>query len=196
MEILIIYAHPNPRSFNKAILDTLDSTLREQGHTTHIHDLYQMEFHPVLDGEDLLRNWRGELAEDTRNEQDALRSAQGLAFVYPIWWFGPPAILKGWIDRVLTRKFAFDFDQAGMKGLLHHERALIINTLGGDADTYQRKRWSELLERPMVEGVLRACGVQQVAHHAFYRVPSVSHAERQSMLAEVQELARTSFTIA
>lgn len=193
MDILIVYAHPNPRSFNKAILDLLDSTLREQGHNTQIHDLYAMQFRPVLDGEDLLRNWRGDLAADTYAEQSALRATQGLAFVYPIWWFGSPAILKGWIDRVLTRKFAFDFGQSGMRGLLGHERALIINTLGGDADTYQRERWSELLERPMVEGVLRACGVQHIAHRAFYRVPSVSDAERQAMLQEVRELALAAF---
>lgn len=189
MNILIVYAHPNPRSFNRAILDTLDATLREHGHITDIHDLYQMQFRPVLDGEDLLRNWRGELDVDTRREQEAIHVAQGLAFVYPIWWFGPPAILKGWIDRVLTRKFAFNFGKAGMQGLLNHQRALIINTLGGDADTYQNERWSELLERPMVEGVLRACGVQQVTHRAFYRVPSSSHKERLEMLDEVRKLS-------
>ncbi len=189
MNVLIIYAHPNPRSFNQAILETVDATLRERGHATRIHDLYQMQFRAVLDGEDLLRNWRGDWAPDTRREQDAVQWAQGLVLIYPIWWFGPPAILKGWIDRVFTRKFAFDFGPDGMKGLLTHERALILNTLGGDEATYQQERWDELLARPIAEGVLGACGVRNVVHRAFYQVPSVTHAERQAMLEEVRALA-------
>jgi NAD(P)H dehydrogenase (quinone) len=193
MNVLIVYAHPNPNSFNRAILETVDTALREHGHVTRIHDLYQMRFRAVLDSEDLLRNWRGDLPDDILREQEAVRWAQGLAFVYPIWWFGPPAILKGWIDRVFVRKFAFDFTAAGMEGLLTHDRALIVNTLGGDEALYQRERWHELLARPMVEGVLNACGVRNVTYRAFYSVVTVSHAERQAMLEEVRGLAATVF---
>lgn len=189
MNILLVYAHPNPRSFNRAILETADAALRERGHATRIHDLYQMQFRAALDGEDLLRNWRGDLPVETRREQDAIRWAQGLVFVYPIWWFGPPAILKGWIDRVFTRKFAFDFGPDGMKGLLAHERALILNTLGGDEATYQREHWHELLARPITEGVLGACGVRNIVYRAFYQVTTIGHAERQAMLDEVRTLA-------
>ncbi len=189
MNILLVYAHPNPRSFNRAILETVDAELCERGHATCIRDLYQMQFRSVLDGEDLIRNWRGDLPNDIRQEQEAIRWAQGLVFIYPIWWFGPPAILKGWIDRVFVRKFAFDFTAAGMHGLLTHEKALIINTLGGDEATYQRLRWHELLVRPMAEGILEACGVRTVTHRAFYQVPTVSPAERQAMLAEARDLA-------
>ena len=189
MNILLVYAHPNPRSFNRAILETADAALRERGHATRIHDLYQMQFRATLDGEDLLRNWRGDLPVETRREQDAIRWARGLVFVYPIWWFGPPAILKGWIDRVFTRKFAFDFGPDGMKGLLAHERALILNTLGGDEATYQREHWHELLARPITEGVLGACGVRNIVYRAFYQVTTIGHAERQAMLDEVRTLA-------
>jgi len=189
MNVLIVYAHPNPASFNRAILEVVDTALRDRGHATRVRDLYAMHCRAVLDGEDLLRNWRGDLPADTRREQDAVRWAGGLVFVYPIWWFGPPAILKGWIDRVFTRKFAFDFGPDGMMGLLTQEKALIINTLGGDAATYQRERWHELLVRPMAEGVLGACGIRNVLHRAFYQVPTVSPAERQAMLDEVRALA-------
>ncbi len=189
MNVLLVYAHPNPRSFNQAILDMVDATLRDRGHATRIHDLYRMQCRAVLDGEDLLRNWRGDLPADTRREQDAVLWARGLVFVYPIWWFGPPAILKGWIDRVFTRKFAFDFGPGGMKGLLTHEKALILNTLGGDEASYREHRWHELLVRPMAEGILGACGVKNVSHRAFYQVPTVGQTERQGMLEEVRALA-------
>lgn len=189
MNILIIYAHPNPRSFNRAILDTVEATLAKRGDTVRIHDLYQMHSRAVLEAEDLIRNWRGDLPADTRREQDAVRWADGLVFIYPIWWFGPPAILKGWIDRIFTHKFAFDFGPEGMTGLLIHKKALIINTLGGDENTYQQKRWHELLVRPMTEGVLGACGITHVGHRAFYSVPTTTQAARQAMLVEVGELA-------
>lgn len=189
MNVLLVYAHPNPRSFNQAILDMVDATLRDRGHATRIHDLYRMQCRAVLDGEDLLRNWRGDLPADTRREQDAVLWARGLVFVYPIWWFGPPAILKGWIDRVFTRKFAFDFGPGGMRGLLTHEKALILNTLGGDEASYREHRWHELLVRPMAEGILGACGVKNVSHRAFYQVPTVGQTERQGMLEEVRALA-------
>lgn len=191
MNILIVYAHPNPRSFNRAILEVVDATLRECGHATRVHDLYEMQCRAVLDGEDLLRNWRGDLPADTRREQDAVCWARGLVFIYPIWWFGPPAILKGWIDRVFTRKFAFDFDANGMKGLLTHEKALILNTLGGDEASYRQNRWHELLIRPMAEGILGTCGISNVLHRAFYRVPTVTQTERQIMLEEARALATT-----
>jgi NAD(P)H dehydrogenase (quinone) len=189
MNILIIFAHPNPCSFNQAILDVVDTTLRERGHATRVHDLYRMSFRAVMDSEDLNRNWRGDLPRDTLDEQDAIRWAQGLVFIYPIWWFGPPAILKGWIDRVFTRKFAFEFTATGMRGLLTQERALILNTLGGDEALYQRERWHELLVRPMTEGVLGACGVRDITHRAFYEVPTVAPAERLAMLDVVRDLA-------
>ena len=189
MNVLIVYAHPNPRSFNQAILHTLDAALRDRGHLTQTHDLYRMRFRAVLDSDDLNRNWRGEPAEDVRREQESVLWAQGLAFIYPIWWFGPPAILKGWIDRVFTRKFAFDFGAEGMKGLLTHERALILNTLGGDEASYHRQDWHELLARPMTEGILSVCGVRQVTHQAFYEVTGVTQMARRAMLEEVRVLA-------
>ncbi len=90
---------------------------------------------------------------------------------------------------MFTRKFAFDFGPDGMTGLLTHEKALILNTLGGDEASYQRERWHELLVRPMTEGILGACGIRQITHRAFYQVPTVSPAERQAMLDEVRTLA-------
>jgi putative NADPH-quinone reductase len=95
-------------------------------------------------------------------------------FIYPIWWFGPPAILKGWIDRVFTRKFAFDFTATGMKGLLTHEKALILNTLGGDEATYQTNagtncwsgRWLRVFWAPAASATSRTGRSTKCRRHA------------------------------
>ncbi len=191
MNVLIVYAHPNPRSFNNAILETVDVALRERGHTTRIKDLYRMGFKTILDAQDLGRLAKRDIPEDIRREQADMAWAQGLVFIYPIWWFEQPAILKGWIDRVFVRGFAFDFTAEGMKGLLGHEKALVITTLGGDEATYRRNNWQDIIIRPMTDGTLSYCGVQNIVHKAFYQVTSVSREARSAMLDEVRALAMT-----
>jgi len=193
MNILIIYAHPNPRSFNQALLETVDVALQAQGHTTCVKDLYRMDFNPILSADDLIRLARQDIPADIRQEQDDIRWAQGLVFIYPIWWFSQPALLKGWLDRVFSRGFAFDFTQTGVLGLLPQRKALVINTLGGGEATYVNNRWHDLIARPMIEGTLGFCGIAQVVHRAFYEVPTVSIAARRAMLEEARLLAQTTF---
>ncbi|MDX1654274.1 MAG: NAD(P)H-dependent oxidoreductase [Candidatus Competibacteraceae bacterium] len=193
MNVLIVYAHPNPRSFNNAILGTVDTTLRERRHTTRIKDLYRLGRKVILDAEDLGRIHQRDIPEDILREQADMAWAQGLVFIYPIWWFGPPAILKGWIDRVFVRGFAFDFTKEGMKGLLGHEKALVLTTLGGDEATYRRNDWQGIISRPLTDGTLSYCGVQDITHRAFYQVPSVGDESRRGMLEEVRTLTREVF---
>ena len=182
--IVIILGHPEAESFCAAIAETYLASASQAGHLVKLFRLGAIDFDPVLRHG---YNQRQALEPGLQEIREAISAAAHLVFVYPIWWFGPPAILKGWIDRVFTRKFAFDFGPEGMRGLLTHERALIVNTLGGDEATYQRERWRELLARPIVEGVLGACGIGNVAYRAFYQVTTVAPAERRAMLDQVRE---------
>jgi len=100
MNVLIVYANPNPKSFSHAILDTLDQALREKGHDTRINDLYQSGYKVIMDQEDMSMIYgEKKIPDDIIQEQQKVAWAQGLALIYPVWWFGPPAIVKGWIDR-------------------------------------------------------------------------------------------------
>ncbi len=189
MNILILFAHPNLQSFNHAILETLTETLQERHHQVRIKDLYRLHFNAILDSHDLARIAHHDIPDDILQEQADITWAQGLVFIYPVWWFGPPAILKGWIERVFTRGFAFDFGANGLQQLLHHEQALIINTLGSDEKIYQQNNWHDLLIRPLSEGTLGYCGVKRITYKAFYDVFAVSQSERHIMLREVKQLA-------
>ena len=118
MNYLIIYAHPNPGSFNHAIMETITEELRHNGKGVKIRDLYQMGFNSVLKSEDFANMQRGSVAQDVKEEQELIRSAEVMIFVYPLWWAGMPAMLKGYIDRVFSEGFAYRISDTGIAGLL------------------------------------------------------------------------------
>jgi NAD(P)H dehydrogenase (quinone) len=189
MKVLIVYAHPNPSSFNRAILKVVDKGLRAGGHEIKVKDLYAEDFNPLLGTEDLAAVNQGVLPADIQCEQQALLWAQGLVFIYPLWWFDRPAILKGWFDRVFTHGFAFRYTEKGMEGLLHHGKALVVVTTGGSIEEFDRIGAKEHLVRPTTDGTLALCGVRNIVDKVLYSVPVVSAAARQKMLEEVHRLA-------
>jgi NAD(P)H dehydrogenase (quinone) len=153
MHILIIYAHPEPKSFNGAMKDLAVTALTELGHSVEVSDLYAMSFNPVagegdmtgtrsktdtfsLAREQTVAFENGTLAADITAEQAKIIRANMLIFQFPIWWFGMPAILKGWADRVLTRGFAYMPGRKYDTGMFNGKQAMVAATTGTSADTY------------------------------------------------------------
>jgi len=190
MNILIVYAHPNPHSFNQAIVAAITSGLQQAAHQVRIKDLYAEQFDPVLQAEDLARLQQGDTPEKIQREQQDIMWADGLVFVYPLWWFGQPAILKGWLDSVLTNGFAFGFTEQGLTGLLPHKKALVLITAGGQQDYFAAQQAESLVHRPMTDGTLRFCGIEQVDYRVFYNILGTTLAERQAILQSVEGLGK------
>jgi len=154
MNILIVYAHPEPHlSFNGTMKDLAVNTLEEQGHTVTVSDLYAMNWHAVTGEADFTGErsnpdklsiareqtaaWETqELAEDIKQETEKLRQADLVIFQFPVWWFGPPAILKGWVDRVFVRGFAYKTGRKYDTGMFKGKRAMVACTTGTSEDTY------------------------------------------------------------
>ena len=152
MQVLIVYAHPEPTSFNGAMRDLAVATLTNQGHEVEVSDLYAMGWNAVagpadMDGptdparfslarEQTMAMESGTIAADIATEQSKLARADLVIFQFPVWWFGMPAILKGWADRVFARGFAYlpgrKYDTGKFKG----KRAMLAATTGTSADTY------------------------------------------------------------
>lgn len=102
MRHLIIYAHPNEKSLNHQLFKTVAGTIGENGnHELIIRDLNAMQFNPVLSLKDFQDQRAGILADDIRKEQEYISRAECITFIYPVWWTGMPAVMKGYIDRVL-----------------------------------------------------------------------------------------------
>ncbi|MBG9388071.1 NAD(P)H-dependent oxidoreductase [Caenimonas aquaedulcis] len=136
MNVLIVFAHPEPRSFGRALLDRGVATLREAGHEVVVSDLYAMEFNPVAgagdfterrfpdalqyDREQKHASAHHAFSPDIQAEIDKLQACDMLILQFPLWWFSMPAIMKGWVDRVFVNGLVYGsgrrFDSGGMKG--------------------------------------------------------------------------------
>lgn len=160
-------------------------------HEVRLRDLAAEGFDPVLGETELDALNRGLISEVVQREQADVRWADALIFLYPLWWYDRPAILKGWCDRVLTYDFAFKYDETGQKGLLEHRKAAVIVTAGASEQDLADIGISEhQILFPMTRGTLRFCGIQEVDGKLLYAVNSVSQEARQQMLAELREYAR------
>jgi NAD(P)H dehydrogenase (quinone) len=155
MNVLVVYAHPEPRSLNGALKEFAVRHLEATGHSVQVSDLHAMNWKPVLDAADSLGAAPGarfDPSPDSRQafesgtqppdiaaEQDKLRWADALILHFPLWWYSMPAILKGWVDRVYACGFAYGVgehsdrrwgDRFG-EGTLAGKRAMLIVTAGG-----------------------------------------------------------------
>ena len=128
MRYVILYAHPNPKSFNHAILARVEANLKRDRKEYVVRDLYALNFKPVLEPADFVAMGGGSVRPDVAEEQRHIAAADKLIVIHPIWWFGMPAMLKGYIDRVFTGGFAYAYTAKGVEGLLKGKRAIILNT--------------------------------------------------------------------
>jgi NAD(P)H dehydrogenase (quinone) len=190
MRHLVIYCHPEPKSFNHAILDAVVEELRALGHDVVERDLYQTGFSPILRSVDLSRLAAGEVPGDIKDEQAEVRAADRLVFIFPIWWTGMPAMLKGWIDRVFSAGFAFDIAAEGPRGLLAGKQAIIINTTAFPEAFYRQAGLRDSLDANLAGAVLPFCGITAAAHKVCWGLPFTNGEDRQAMLAEVRQLVR------
>ena len=153
MNILIVYAHPEPGSFNGAMKDLAVETLVAAGHDVVVSDLYAMDFNPVAGRGDIMGEPKdpdffslaaeqtaavetGRTAPDIVAEMEKLKRADFVILQFPVWWFGMPAMLKGWADRVFARGFAYLPGRKYDTGMFKGKLAMVAATTGTSADTY------------------------------------------------------------
>lgn len=183
MNYLIVYGHYNPDSFNRALLDVLTGTLGTT-HQVEVRDLYSLHFNPVLTGADMEALEKGTPPVDIQAEQDFVRWADMLIFVYPIWWSSMPAIVKGYIDRVFSFGFAYTVDETGPRGLLGGKKVYIANTTGADQETNSEYGVFQSMHNLTDVGIFQFCGLEIAGHNYLTAVPYITDDERQVMLAK------------
>lgn len=153
MKILYVYAHPNPNSFNNLLRKMACEFLEESKHEIMISDLYQEHFIPIADWNDFnlpqetlsqqyfssqkIAYEQGALAQDIQVEIKKISWSGHVIFQFPFWWFSVPAILKGWLDRVLVKGFAYDSNKTFSNGLLQGKTASLIVTTQSPESAYQ-----------------------------------------------------------
>jgi len=134
MHVALVVAHPDPGSFNHAIAAAALAALKRSGHDVTVLDLYEEEFRPAMSLDERLAYHGDRPILDPMVERHAgiVQEAEVLVFVYPTWWSTMPAILKGWLERVLVPGVGFVFDekQRVRPGLTHVRRIVGISTYG------------------------------------------------------------------
>ena len=184
MNTLIVFAHPNTNSFNHALLEKVLQGLADAGHEARVKNLYIDNFNPVFQADELAQINNGVTPKRIFAEQEDVLWADSLIFIYPLWWFGPPAILKGWFDGVLGYDFAFKHHDGELCGLLTHSKALVIITAGSSEDWFKQQSSLDIIYRPVTQGTLEFCGVSNVSSQVFFNLSEKSDSERNDILDE------------
>lgn len=190
MQVLVVYAHPNPNSFNHAVLESFAKGLEHSGHTFEVTDLYSSKFNPSLGPEDFAQFIGKPMPLDVLDQQSKVVWADALAFISPVWWVSCPAILKGWIDRVLSRGFAYRFVETRPVCLLKHKKFLIINTTGGP-EPKLKASGEEAMIRKFYQSMLGViCENANLEHVFLYAVAEVGDETRKKYLKQVYSLGK------
>jgi len=184
MNILIVYTHPNKKSFNHALQESVEKTLIDLRHDVRIRDLYEEGFDPVLSAGDLQAIRSGNIPSDIKKEQEHVSWADALVVIHPVWWTGLPAVMKGYIDRVFSFGFAYTYENGTPRGLLTGKKVFMINTTGAPYDDYAQAGMHEALKRTSDEGIYAFCGMDVIGHVFFGAVPVVSDEVRRGYLSD------------
>lgn len=195
MNVLVVLAHPDPRSFNHALAAAAVGAAREQGHEVVFHDLHAERFDPVLPAGEFPRD--APLSPALRRHCDALAAAEGIVVVHPNWWGQPPAILKGWVDRVVRPGVAYAFEEGdggeGVPvGLLRARTAVVLNTSNTPPDR-ERDAFGDPLDAIWRRCIFGLCGVADVRRRTYGVVVTSTAAERAAWLADASALVAGAF---
>lgn len=220
--VLVVYAHPEPRSLTRRFVAETIQTLERQGHTVHQSDLHGMGWKATFDEDDFpsrINNDRfafiqesehayrtGQQTRDVATEQRKLLDADAVIFHFPLWWFGMPAILKGWIDRVYAYGFAYGYKGAGNRyrygdGILKGKRALLSVMVGGPAQDYAPRGINGPLDEllfPITHGALSSlawmfCRPMPSTEPANWTMPSRRRKSPPGVHASITSLMRPPF---
>ncbi|TDT42165.1 NAD(P)H dehydrogenase (quinone) [Streptomyces sp. BK208] len=194
MKTLIVHAHPEPHSLNGSLKDIAVSTLEAAGHEVRVSDLYAMDWKAAVDAADYgehathpLRvvpssgraHEAGALTPDVAAEQEKLLWADTVVLQFPLWWYSMPAILKGWVDRVFTHRFAYGvgvhdetrYGERYGEGTLRGRRAILSVTVGGPEAHYTDRGVNGPIEDllfPIHHGILYYPGLEVLPPFVLY----------------------------
>jgi NAD(P)H dehydrogenase (quinone) len=236
MKVLIIFAHPNPMSFTKAILDNFVRGLNEAGHQFEIVDLYKIKFNPVFQDKDssffvnedlpkdlfrqmdmrkmiiglaggpvkrLIAKWyiknktdddlikliNSQRPKDVLLQQKKVSEADVLVIITQVFWMHFPAIVKGWMERVLTYGFAYKLNEKGWKGdpdgripLLKIKKAIIMHPTFFNEKVYREKGFKAAMEKTIDDWSLKYPGIENVDHIYFHSILEASAEARRKYL--------------
>ncbi|WP_028579598.1 NAD(P)H-dependent oxidoreductase [Desulfogranum japonicum] len=195
MKISVILAHPDPSSFNHAIANTTIEVLRQNGHEVAFHDLYKERFDPCLPAAEIAKD--ALLPSEIQRHCQEASEADGFVIIHPNWWGMPPAILKGWVDRIMRPGVTYEFlendgGEGVPNGLLKATKAIVFNTSNTETDR-EMNTFLDPLETIWKNCIFDLCGVRDFHRRMFNIIVTSTVEQREIWLNEVKETVSTSF---
>ena len=203
MNILIVYAHPAATSFNQSLCQEAVRTFTQAQHGVQLSDLYAMHFNPVANWDDyrqqphsesfssaqLIAYQQNKLSNDLKQEQEKILWSDVVIFQFPLWWFGMPAMLKGWFDRILTAGFAFENGEWFDTGLLKPRKAMLSLTTQSSIVDYSKRGMHEDIHQYLkpINHSLRFVGFTILDPFIIYGVGNLNEPERKQQIKKLQE---------
>jgi NAD(P)H dehydrogenase (quinone) len=198
MNVLIVYAHENNKSFNAAMKDVAVETLTATGHSVVVSDLYAQGFNPVASRHDFTKlsgavHYKfqkeqryaaegGYFAADIKAEMEKFKTADLVIYQFPLWWFGLPAIMKGWFDRVFAMDFAYGDGRIFDRGPFRGKRAMCALTTGGPEQSYPD--FNDTVLRPIQFGLLYFAGMDVLPPFTAFAAAHLDDDARKYLLAK------------
>lgn len=184
MRTLLVVAHPDPDALIHGMVGCFARRLAQSGSELDLVDLYKDDFSPVVGAEEY-SEWQSQAVPDEiAGYQQRLKAADNLVLAYPVWWATPPAIMQGWLQRVMTNGFAFAFDENGQRGLLSHRAGLMVN-VGSPNSSNLSAQYIE-----PIQGVLKYCGIVDIKTCVNWGIyPDVDEGRVQQALQAAEKFA-------
>lgn len=186
MNVLIILGHPNSSSFNHALAEACKTQISENGHTVIFHDLYKEQFNAILSSLNPSKD------NDIELHSFHLVNCDGIIIIHPNWWGQPPAIVKGWLDRVFLPEVAYTLEKDTdgkyiSKGLLKAQVAIVLNTSNTPTEL-EEELFKDPLETIWKNRVFKFCGVSNFIRINFRVIKDSDFNQRTIWLSEIRQL--------
>jgi len=195
MKVMVILAHPDKASFNHAVAGSVVKILNANDHDVIFHDLYKEKFPPVIPAQEIPRG--ASLPQIISRHCTEIANADGIVIIHPNWWGQPPAILKGWIDRVLRPGVAYTFaegesGEGELIGLLKASAVLVFNTSNTPVDR-ELSLYGDPLENLWKNNMFISCGAKNFYRKNFGVIITSSLEQRTKWLKDAESITEQYF---
>ena len=191
MRVLIVYTHPVRKSFNRAVLEAVTKGLTEAGHEVKVADLCAENFQPAMIEADFVQFDNEPMPAEILKEQARVEWSDAIVFIFPLWWWSLPGMLKGWIDRVMSYGWAWLDPTNPDAGSLKSRKLLVMTTAGASAGQLAKRGYDTAFHTQLNVGTWDYCGFKDVTTKVFHEVHDETPEEtRKAYLDEAHDIAK------
>ena len=177
MHLLTVFSHPFTDRYPAAVMDAFHEPFSAAGHTIDVLDLHQEDFDPRFTKEDHAHFWGGPVPDGIADMHRRVEAADRLAFVFPVYWWGMPALMKGWLERVFTGGWAYQYGagvadrgKEPLNSMLQNIPTTLLGIGGSKEGTYRKYGYDDAMRAQIDVGTFAYCGIDDVESHLIFDV--------------------------